>query len=167
MGVYRIGERRMEMLEETSAGAVLFYLNRLIEYLLLHYEAGHWDFPKGAIEPGETEIDTVKREVWEETGIRNIEMVPGFRKIIRYFYRKSRHLVRKTVIFYLARAPTKDVTLSYEHVGYIWLDYENAMRKLTFKTARDTLREAHQFLLENYLPSHQSRLQDHVVKGDE
>ncbi|MCD6236174.1 MAG: NUDIX domain-containing protein [Thaumarchaeota archaeon] len=148
------------MLQETSAGAVLFYSNELIEYLLLHYEAGHWDFPKGAIEPGESELDTVRREVWEETGIKDIEIIPGFRRVIRYFYRKSRQLVRKTVILYLARSPTKDVTLSYEHVGYIWLDYENALRKLTFKTAKDTLREAHSFLLRNYIPGHQSRLRD-------
>jgi len=146
------------MLQETSAGAVLFYVDELVEYLLLHYEAGHWDFPKGAIEPGESEIDTVKREVWEETGIKDIEIIPGFRKVIQYFYRKSRQLVRKKVIFYLARAPTKEVTLSYEHIGYIWLDYENALRKLTFKTAKDTLKEAHNFLLKNYFSTHQSRL---------
>ncbi len=151
------------MLQEKSAGAVLFYMNKTIEYLLLHYEAGHWDFPKGAIEAGESEVDTVKREVWEETGIKDIEIIPGFRKTIHYFYRKSRHLVRKTVVFYLARAPTQEVTLSYEHVGYVWLNYENAMRRLTFKTARDTLREAHEFLIKNYIPVHQTRLQDHVV----
>ena len=152
------------MLQEKSAGAVLFYISsNTIEYLLLHYEAGHWDFPKGAIETGESEIDTVKREVWEETGIKDIEIIPGFRKTIHYFYRKSRQLVRKTVVFYLARAPTQEVTLSYEHVGYVWLDYENAMRKLTFKTARDTLREAHEFLIKNYIPLHQTRLQDHMV----
>jgi len=139
------------MLRETSAGAVLFYTAdwKLIEYLILHYEAGHWDFPKGAIEEGETELDTVRREVWEETGISGIEIVPGFRKTIQYFYRKAGQLVRKTVIFYLARAPTKEVTLSYEHVGYAWLDYENALRRLTFKTAKETLREAHEYLLKN------------------
>jgi len=150
------------MLQETSAGAVLFYADKLIEYLLLHYEAGHWDFPKGAIEPGESEIDTVRREVWEETGIRDIEIIPGFRKVIQYFYRKSSQLVRKTVIFYLARSPTKEVTISYEHVGYVWLDYDNALRKLTFKTAKDTLMEAHNFLLKNFFSTRQTRLSDEL-----
>ena len=140
----RSRERDEIMIRERSAGAVVFYLNRLVpEYLLLHYEAGHWDFPKGAIEEGESEVDTVRREVWEETGIKDIEIIPGFRKEIQYFYRKLGQLVRKTVIFYLAKSPTKDVTLSYEHVGYIWLAYNEALRKLTFRTARETLREAH------------------------
>lgn len=151
------------MLREISAGAVVFYLNDVIKYLLLHYEAGHWDFPKGAIEAGESEIDTVKREIWEETGIEDMEIIPGFKKTIHYFYRKSKQLVRKTVIFYLARSLTREVTLSYEHVGYVWLDYEKAMKKLTFKTARNTLKEAHEFLINNYLPLHQTRLRDHVV----
>lgn len=155
------------MLQEISAGAVVFYLGDEAEYLLLHYEAGHWDFPKGAIEPGESELDTVRREVWEETGIKDFEIIPGFRKKIQYFYRKSRQLVRKTVIFYLARSFTKDVTLSYEHVGYIWLGYEEALRRLTFKTARDTLREAHEFLFRKAQLLRQSRLQDHVVEKDE
>lgn len=148
----------MEALREISAGAVLFYMDENIEYLLLHYEAGHWDFPKGAIEAGESELETVKREVWEETGIKEIEILPGFRKTIQYFYRKSKQLVRKTVIFYLARTFTREVTLSYEHVGYMWLDYENAMKKLTYKTAKDTLKEAHEFLIKNYIPLHQTRL---------
>jgi len=135
---------------EYSAGAILFYLDQVIEYLLLHYEAGHWDFPKGAIEPGESEVDTVRREVWEETGIRDIEIIPGFRKKIHYFYRKSGQLVKKTVVFYLARSPTKNITLSYEHIGYVWLDYEKALKKLTFRTAREVLREAHTYLLNLY-----------------
>ncbi len=139
------------MLRERSAGAVLFYMEgSLIEYLLLHYEAGHWDFPKGAIEPGETEIDTVRREVWEETGIRDIGIVPGFRKEIHYFYRKLGQLVRKTVVFYLARSPTREVRLSFEHIGYIWLDYPRALRRLTFKTAKEILQAAHSHILEVY-----------------
>lgn len=139
------------MLEERSAGAVVFYLSKdLIEYLLLYYEAGHWDFPKGAIEEGETELDTVKREVWEETGIDNIDIIKDFRKEIEYHYRKLGELVRKRVVFYLAKANTKEVRLSYEHKDYIWLDYPRAMRRLTFRTARNILEAAHIYLTQVY-----------------
>jgi bis(5'-nucleosidyl)-tetraphosphatase len=149
------------MLREVSAGATVFYLGSQIEYLLLHYAAGHWDFPKGAIEPGESELDTVRREVWEETGIREIEIIPGFRKVIQYWYRKSGQLVQKTVIFYLARSFTKNVTLSYEHIGYVWLPYEGSLKRLTFKTAKETLREAHEYLLRNIHLLRQPRLHDY------
>lgn len=135
------------MIHEKSAGAVVFYGHGTdIEYLLLLYGAGHWDFPKGNIEKGEQELDTVRREVWEETGIKDIEVIPGFKRRIRYYYRREGALVHKEVIFYLVRALTKEVKLSREHKDYVWLGYENALRRLTFKTAKKTLSEAHRFL---------------------
>ena len=41
---------------------------------------------------------------------------------------------------------TEQVQISFEHVGFIWLDYKHAMEKLTFKNARDVLQEAYDFL---------------------
>ncbi|HID04211.1 MAG TPA: NUDIX domain-containing protein [Candidatus Caldiarchaeum subterraneum] len=138
----------MGLIKEKSAGAVVFYDNgQEPEYLLLLYEAGHWDFPKGGIEEGETEIQTALREVKEETGLNNVKIIDGFKWEIQYNYRKNRNLVRKTVVFFLAESETKDVTLSYEHKDYTWLPYEEAYSKLTFKTAKETLKEAHVYLI--------------------
>lgn len=134
-------------MEERSAGTVLFNENNgKIEYLLLHYPAGHWDFAKGNMEEGEHELETVKREVREETSIGNIEFVDGFRKKITYNYRRSGRLVRKEVIFYLARTKAKDVKISFEHKGYRWLNYEDAMKLLTYKNAKIILEDANRFL---------------------
>jgi lactate dehydrogenase-like 2-hydroxyacid dehydrogenase len=41
---------------------------------------------------------------------------------------------------------TEKVKLSFEHIGSIWLDYQQAMGKLTFKNAKDVLQKAHDFL---------------------
>ena len=41
---------------------------------------------------------------------------------------------------------TDKVTLSFEHIGYIWLDYPHAMEKLNIKNAQDVLQKAHDFL---------------------
>ncbi len=57
------------MKKERSAGIVLFLeKSEEILFLLLHYPTGHWDFVKGKIESGETEIETAVREAKEETG---------------------------------------------------------------------------------------------------
>lgn len=134
-------------MDERSAGTVLFNDNDgKLEYLLLHYPAGHWDFPKGNIEKGEAEMDTVRREVKEETSIDNIEFVNGFRKKIMYNYRRGGKLVYKEVIFYLAKASDKNVKLSFEHQGYKWLNYNDAMKLLTYKNAKMILEEANKFL---------------------
>lgn len=132
------------MIKERSAGAIVFYEEQgRPEYLLLHYTASHWDFPKGNIEPGEAELETVRREVEEETGIRELKLMEGFRRLIHYFYRKGRGLVSKEVIFYLAESNTKDVKISWEHIGYDWLGYEDAIKRLTYKNSKDLLEEAH------------------------
>lgn len=134
------------MLNEKSCGAVVFTKSTEVNYLLLRYEAGHWDFVKGNVEPNENEKDTVTRELKEETSITDAQFIDGFREKIAYFYRRQGNTVHKEVVFFLIEANTEKVALSYEHVGYSWLSYEQAMEKLTFKNARSVLQSAHKFL---------------------
>ena len=121
----------------------MFLKNAEVNYLMLHYEAGHWDFVKGNVEPNENEKDTVIRELKEETGIVDAQFVDGYREKIEYFYRRQGTTIHKEVIFFLIETQTEQVKLSYEHVGYTWLNYQRAMEKLTFKNARDVLQKAH------------------------
>lgn len=138
------------MLKEKSCGAVIFHKNEeQTRYLLLNYAAGHWDFVKGNVEPNENEKDTVVRELREETGITEAQFIDGFREEIVYFYRRQGLTIRKEVVFYLMESYTDKVEISFEHVGYIWLDYQHAMEKLTFKNAKDTMQKAHDFLKKN------------------
>jgi len=134
------------LLREKSCGAIVFLKNKEIKYLLLHYEAGHWDFVKGNVEPNESEKDTVIRELQEETGIADARFIEGFREKIEYFYRRQGATIHKEVIFFLVETHTEKVELSYEHVGYTWLNYQNAMEKLTFKNAKVALQKAHKLL---------------------
>ncbi|MCD6429338.1 NUDIX domain-containing protein [bacterium] len=139
---------------EKSAGAVIFYKegNKEPEYLLLHYPGStekakdYWDFPKGHIEQGEEELDTVRREVEEETGLEDIKIIPGFKDSIKYFFQKEGKTIFKIVVFYLAQTNTKDVRISPEHIGYTWLPFKKAEELVTFKNTKEVLKKAHQFL---------------------
>jgi 8-oxo-dGTP pyrophosphatase MutT (NUDIX family) len=133
---------------EISAGAVIFRMNASPKFLILHYEKGHWDFAKGNVEKGEEEVQTVLREIEEETGIKYVKILEGFREKISYFYRKGKKTVYKEVVFYLAETKTKEVEISYEHVGYAWLGYEEALERLTFENAKKILEKAKNFLEE-------------------
>jgi bis(5'-nucleosidyl)-tetraphosphatase len=140
------------MIDERSSGAVIFSKNKELnksEFLLLHYASGHWDFPKGNIEDGEDEVQAAYREIFEETGIQNVHFLEGFRKNIQYYYRRGDILIRKEVIFYLAITNTKEIALSNEHIGYAWKDYMEAMNQLTYKSAKDLLKEVKMFLETN------------------
>jgi bis(5'-nucleosidyl)-tetraphosphatase len=135
------------VLREKSCGAVIYINNQeKTRYLLLNYTAGHWDFVKGNVEPNETEKQTVTREMHEETGITQAEFIDGFRESINYFYRRQGLTINKEVVFYIIESQTDEVKISFEHIGFIWLDYQHAMEKLTFKNAKETLLKAHEFL---------------------
>ncbi len=136
------------MVDESSAGAIIFYLAGADEpeYLLLHYTSGHWDFPKGNIERGEDEMQAAIREILEETGITGVAFLEGFRKKIEYRYKRGGKLVQKQVVLYLGESNTQKVTLSDEHIGYAWKRYADAMNQLTYKNAKDALTDAKVFL---------------------
>jgi bis(5'-nucleosidyl)-tetraphosphatase len=132
---------------EKSAGAVIFRKeNSQIYYLLLHYELGHWGFPKGIIEKGEELTNTVKRETKEETGIENINFIPGFKEHIKYFFKLKGKTIFKIVTFFLAETKEKKVKISWEHVGFKWLPYKEALEQLTHKNVKEILQKANNFL---------------------
>ena len=139
--------RSKQRLEERSAGAVVF--RRAPggpRYLLLRYPAGHWDLPKGNIEKGEQPIETMVREVREETGIVDLRVIPGYEKKIEYFYRRDGKKVHKTVVFFLAETSVEKVTISFEHQDYGWFDYAEAIKTVTYPNARRLIREGEAFI---------------------
>ena len=134
------------MLNEKSCGAVVYVKNSEVKYLLLQYEAGHWDFVKGNVEEGESEQETTLRELREETGIADAPFISGFKEKISYFYKRQGATVYKEVVFFLMEAKNTDVKLSFEHIAFEWLTYDEAMKKLTFKNAKNVLQRAREFL---------------------
>ena len=137
---------------EKSAGAVVFYPSSPVEYLLLF--SSFWEFPKGLIDTGETEIEAAQREVLEETGLE-VEFVEGFRIESTYFkhHHETGALVKKTVVYFLARARTRKIKLSWEHNEAQWLTLASAVEQLTFENSRQLLIEADSFLKNrNLLP---------------
>ncbi|TMI09062.1 MAG: NUDIX domain-containing protein [Betaproteobacteria bacterium] len=60
-----------------SAGAVVFRRTERGPRLLVLRAYKNWDFPKGMIEPGESELDAAKRETAEETGLADLEFPFG------------------------------------------------------------------------------------------
>ncbi len=136
-----------QRLEERSAGAVVFRrVSGSPRYLLLRYPAGHWDLPKGNIEEGEQPLQTMIREVREETGIVDLRVFPGFERKIEYFYRRDGRKVHKTVVFFLAETSVEKVTISFEHQDYGWFDYAEAIKTVTYPNARRLIKEGEAFM---------------------
>ncbi|MDP3882417.1 MAG: NUDIX domain-containing protein [Nanoarchaeota archaeon] len=118
-----------------------------ISYLLLkrklHWKG--WEFAKGGIEKGESQLDAAKREVKEETGLRIVKMgkynVRG-----RYPYnliaKKSRpRYCGQTYSLYSAEV--KDGKIrgdGKEHDGFVWVEFGKAIKTLTWPNQRKCLR---------------------------
>jgi bis(5'-nucleosidyl)-tetraphosphatase len=132
---------------EKSAGAIIYRVEGgRILYLLLKYREGHWDFPKGHMEQGETEAETMRREVREETGIEDLSVISGFKRVINYFYTSGDESYFKEVVFFLAKTDLIDIHLSDEHQDCSWLEFAPAVAKITFKNAKAILESANEFL---------------------
>ena len=135
------------MIKEKSAGTVLFTQESSENlFLLLNYPGGHWDFVKGKIENDESPEQTVIRETKEETGILDIEFIKGFKENIEYSFKFDGDIVQKEVVFFLAKTNTKKIELSYEHLDYVWLDFNNALNKITYGNAKNILTKAKNYL---------------------
>ena len=132
------------MIEERSAGVILFNKAEGIQFLVLKYPSGHWDFVKGNIEEGEEEEETVKRELFEETGINNLEIHQGFNEKVQYNYYKKNNKVHKIVSYYLAETNQKQVKLSFEHLDHKWSNYEDAMKLITFGNSKEILKKGNE-----------------------
>ena len=134
---------------EKSCGVVLFNEQKV---LLLQYATGqkegewdlqgHWDFPKGHVDKGETEIGTATRELEEETGIKNIILLDNFRKTINYKIQKRDRKISKEDVFFIATTVETEINLSHEHIDYGWFDFTSALKQLTYDNARSVLSEA-------------------------
>jgi 8-oxo-dGTP pyrophosphatase MutT (NUDIX family) len=136
------------MLKVVSAGVIIFFeSDQQRQYLLLHYVAGHWDFPKGKLEQGEAYIEAALRELHEETGLRGT-IIDGFQENISYQFNQypDGTVAEKTAHFFIGRVEHKQVILSDEHLDHKWLSYTEAMNLLTYDNAKHLLEKAEHFL---------------------
>ena len=134
------------MAKERSYGAVVVRQDTDPQYLILQYGAGHWDLVKGHGMRGESEEETVLRELEEETGITQARFIPGFRQEVHYFFQRRAHTVYKEVVYYLIETPEEEVTLSDEHIAYQWLPHDKALQAITFANSRRVVAGAHEHL---------------------
>ena len=130
---------------EKSCGAVVYkYIGDTKAYLTVRSNAfGHWGFPKGHIEAGESEEETAKREVLEETGL-HVSLYEGFRTSVEYSPMKG---ISKEVVFFIGKSLDRDVNIQQEEIqDYKWLNYSKTLELLTFDTDRTVLIKVNKFI---------------------
>ncbi|MCX8166402.1 MAG: NUDIX domain-containing protein [Candidatus Micrarchaeota archaeon] len=141
--------------DEVSAGIVIFSRNLIenrLAFLVLVHRDGHYDFPKGHVEPNETTLDAAIRETKEETGITNFTILNKDQPLeISYSFKKNNKLIKKKVVFYVGEINTTvdQVKISSEHFGYKWIDYHQLIDELKYKEQKELLKKTCK-LVKNY-----------------
>jgi bis(5'-nucleosidyl)-tetraphosphatase len=113
------------------------------EYLLLvNQRDGMPGLPKGHQDPGEDDLETALRETREETGLTDLEVLPGLRTEIAYRVKTGGEARWKTVVYFRARLHSGKVRLSEEHTDWSWQRLDETLERLTFDSLRDVIRTA-------------------------
>ena len=132
------------MRREKSCGAAIYAVQKgQVLWLVEHMRGGHVSLCKGHMEAGESEHDTARREIFEETAL-SVRFVDDFRRTIRYSPYPD---CTKLVVFFLAQADSMDTTVQQEEVAFVqWLPFEGAVAALTYEDDRRVLTAARDWL---------------------
>ncbi len=130
---------------ELSAGGVIYRTTPGdTQVLLIRDSYGHWGFPKGHVEPGETGEEAALRECREETGLDRLEIAGGVATTDWYF-RLGGAVVHKYCDYYLLIADPGEEAVPQRTEGIrecIWLSPAEAVERVTYENARQVLRRA-------------------------
>ena len=134
---------------EYSCGAVVFSrIDGEPHYVLVRAKdqpIGCHGFPKGHMEPGETEEQTALREIYEEVGLR-VRLLPGFRAVTEYALPYPPD-TRKRVVFFLAEYNGQETTVQESELAAITIaPWPQALELTEFADSKRILTEAHEFL---------------------
>lgn len=135
------------MKTEISCGAVVFTRESgELRYVIVRSLEGFYGFPKGHMEPGESEKETALREIKEETGL-NVSLICGFRTEDSHAFCQDGVLRRKNIIYYLAQYENQlPIAQESELRSIHIMDFDSAMQAFQFESSRRILTEAHAFL---------------------
>jgi 8-oxo-dGTP pyrophosphatase MutT (NUDIX family) len=86
------------------------------------------------------------RELKEETGIKDAQIIENFEHKYDYYYKLKGNTIHKFVKCLLIKSKSKEIQLSYEHVDYEWLSFEEALKRLSHKNTKEILKKAKKFL---------------------
>ena len=132
-------------MKEKSCGAIIYRKkSNKLEFLIVKQSNENYSFPKGHIEANETEIETVLREVKEETNL-DIKLDTNFRESITYFLESKKRY--KEAVYFIGYDYSGNLkSQEGEILNCDWYEYKKALELLEFDNIRGVLKKAFDYI---------------------
>ena len=139
----------MQKVEAKSYGVIPIFKNKDGFYILLvkNSKGGHWGLPKGTPEKDEKPIDTAKRELFEETGVKDIDIKtdPTFQE--EYDFEQNKIIYTKTITYYLGFVNKMTESNELDEIDELkWVKIDEAKNTLTHQSAIDVVNKLTEYL---------------------
>ena len=116
------------------------------QMLLIQHHAGHWAFPKGHANAGETPQQAAERELKEETGLSIQHLLLPNPLVESYFFTFQGYRIFKTVQYFLALVEGQVVIQECEIKASQWLSLSEALDQMSFKEGKRICLQVMEFL---------------------
>ncbi|MBU2101244.1 NUDIX domain-containing protein [Patescibacteria group bacterium] len=138
-------------IKDESIGVIPVYRNEKEDlYLIIKHKGDHWAFPKGHAEEGELIEQTARRELLEETDIKDIDIDLNTEFVEKYSFPRDGDVYDKTVTYFVGIVSTIDKEIAPDPTEEIeesrWVSFNEAQDILTHEEARTVLKEVKDYL---------------------
>lgn len=142
----------------SSGGVVLEERSGEVRVLLIKDAYGKWTWPKGHIEPGEAPREAAIREITEEAGLEDLEVLEDLGEQ-QYFFTLAGDKVFKTVRIFLVRAASGQVPEAQpkEVRETKWFKPDEALALLDYEGATGFVNKGLDMYYKKYLRDHDKR----------
>jgi len=145
-------KNKVKMKRDYSTGVILYRKEHGInKYLILKHRQGHWAFSKGHGKTNEQREATALRELFEETGIKNVNLIsntPLIEENYIFKNRKGEEIIKKVEYFIGKTEESNIKTDSKEISDYKWAAFSDAIATVTYKESKSTLIKANEIISE-------------------
>lgn len=115
-------------------------------FLLIQHHDGHWGFPKGHAENGESPLESACREFEEETGLMDYTVWQNVSFQETYSFNHRGQTIEKTVVYFPAQVNSGTVTFQEAEIqNYAWVTFDEALKLITYPASQGVLRAANDY----------------------
>ncbi len=141
----------MQKIEAKSYGVIPIFKSEDGFYVLLvkNSKGGHWGLPKGTPEKDEKPIDTARRELFEETGIKDIDVKTEASFEEKYDFEQNNIIYNKTVVYYPGFVTEMTKGTQLDQIDELkWVKIDEAKNTFTHQSVIDVVAKLSAWLIQ-------------------